>query len=147
LTITNSTISGNTANQGGGISNSPGCPLSYVAVFGCTHGTLTLNNSLIAGNTADDGGGMANFDTATIENSTISGNTAAYRGGGIFNDGNLTIINSTVSGNSANAGSDIFNPLTIAATTLAASEVNVSFTGDLMISGGMAPYVVAITQG
>jgi hypothetical protein len=143
LTITNSTISGNTANHGGGVSNSPGC---YYA-FPCIDGTLTLNNSLIAGNTASDGGGMANFDTATIENSTISGNTAADRGGGIFNSGSLTITNSTISGNSANYGSDVFNAVTIGASTLATAEVGVSFTGDLIISGGVAPYIVSIAQG
>ena len=38
-------------------------------------------------------------------------------------------------------------PLNIGATTLAAGEAGVSFTGDLMISGGVAPYIVSITKG
>jgi hypothetical protein len=38
-------------------------------------------------------------------------------------------------------------PLTIAATALAAGEAGVSFTGDLMITGGVAPYIVSITKG
>jgi Putative Ig domain/PQQ-like domain len=37
--------------------------------------------------------------------------------------------------------------LAIGATTLAAGEVGVSFTGDLLISGGVGPYVVSITKG
>jgi hypothetical protein len=39
------------------------------------------------------------------------------------------------------------SPLTIAATTLAMGEAGVSFTSDLMISGGVAPYMVSITKG
>jgi hypothetical protein len=38
-------------------------------------------------------------------------------------------------------------PLAIAATTLATGEAGASFTGDLMISGGVAPYIVSITKG
>ena len=50
------------------------------------------------------GGGIFNTGTLTINNSTISGNTAAAlmpTGGGIYNGGTLTINNSTISGNSA----------------------------------------------
>lgn len=73
LTITNSTVSGNSANVfGGGVVNSDNNAAA----------TLTLNNSTISGNSANDGGGgAANFTnntaaTLTINNSTISGNTA-----------------------------------------------------------------------
>jgi Putative Ig domain len=38
-------------------------------------------------------------------------------------------------------------PLTIGATTLATGEAGVSFTNDLMISGGVAPYFVSIIKG
>ena len=38
-------------------------------------------------------------------------------------------------------------PLTIGATTHATGEAGVSFTSDLMISGGVAPYIVSITKG
>ncbi len=38
-------------------------------------------------------------------------------------------------------------PLAIGATTLATGEAGLSFTGDLMISGGVAPYIVSITKG
>ncbi|MGH7884224.1 MAG: hypothetical protein ACRENO_00860, partial [Thermodesulfobacteriota bacterium] len=70
--ITNSTISGNSANNdGGGIINIGGTA------------TATITNSTISGNSAnDDGGGIINIGgtaTATITNSTISGNNADGR--------------------------------------------------------------------
>src|SRR5437867_9335770 len=37
--------------------------------------------------------------TLTIQNSTLSGNSASYAGGGVRNYGTLTIQNSTLSGN------------------------------------------------
>ena len=53
VTITNSTISGNRANRGGGISNNSQC-YYYSSVFAASPAAavLTLNNSLIAGNQA-----------------------------------------------------------------------------------------------
>jgi hypothetical protein len=132
VTIENSTVSGNTADTGGGLRN---------------FGTLTAINSIISDNSANSyGGGIANSITLTIENSIVSGNTAD-RGGGIFNSGSLTITNSTVSGNSANHGADVFNALAIGTTTLANGEAGASFTSDLMISGGVGPYIVSITSG
>ena len=103
LTVSNSTISGNTAtNDGGGINNS---------------GTLTVTNSTISGNTAKYGGGIKNSGIATVSNSTLSGNNSSF-GGGIYNrdlGGNLTVINTTLSGNSAtNSGGGIFNSGTAA---------------------------------
>src|SRR5262249_9621681 len=67
LTITNSTISGNRAEEdGGGIVNDVGA-------------TLTIANSTVSGNSASDAaGGIGNDDNAimTIANSTVSGNRA-----------------------------------------------------------------------
>jgi hypothetical protein len=39
------------------------------------------------------------------------------------------------------------DPLTIGATTVATGEAGVSFTSDLIIFGGVAPYLVSITKG
>ena len=73
VVIENSTISGNTAENGGGI-----------FVFG---GSLSLTQSTISGNTSSqDGGGIhsrTKYDT-TIDNSTIAQNAAADSGGGIY---------------------------------------------------------------
>jgi filamentous hemagglutinin family protein len=86
LTVSNSTLSGNSATYGGGILNG---------------GTLTVSNSTLSGNSATYGGGIFNFGTATVSNSALSENSATYYGGGIFNFGTLTVNNSTLSGNSA----------------------------------------------
>ncbi len=121
LTLTNSTVSGNTASYGGGgICNYGTATLTNSTVSGNTAssdgggiynyvGTLTLNNSTVSGNTASsEGGGIYNYGTATLTNSTVSGNTASY-GGGIYNVGTLTLNNSTVSGNTASYGGGISN--------------------------------------
>ncbi len=101
LTVTNSTLNGNRANDGAGIYN--------YGHYGSA--TLEVLNSTIRGNTAGAwGAGIYNFGalgSATLEvvNSTVSGNSADS-GGGIYNDGysggsnaSLTITNSTLSGN------------------------------------------------
>src|SRR5262249_46719893 len=75
MTITNTTLSGNSSPGGGGIANEGGTA------------TLTVTNSTLSGNSANggQGGGIANFGgTLTITNSTLFGNFA-LRGGGIAN--------------------------------------------------------------
>ena len=98
LTIFNSTLSGNSADSGGGISNFAG--------------TLTISDSTVSGNSASNvGGGITNLSISgnaslTLNNSTISGNSAVNGGGGIRNRVHplgtltLTINNSTISQNS-----------------------------------------------
>src|SRR5205807_128856 len=84
LTVTNSTVTGNSANNGGGIFYNGG-------------GTLTVINSIISGNSASTGGGMGSglqgTTIATVRDSTVSGNSASSNGGGIFNyPQTLTVI-------------------------------------------------------
>jgi hypothetical protein len=123
LTLTNSTVSGNSAGQGGGIDN---------------YGTLTLIHSTVSGNSAAvGGGGIFNLGTVTLTNSTVSGNTAegVYSGGGIFNAGRLTLTNSTVSGNTTldNVGGGIFNDGTL---TLTNTLVDNDCAGATVSGGG-----------
>ena len=92
-------------------------------------GTLTLNNSTLTANTADAGGGIYNSGTLTLNNSTLSGNTANFAGfgGGISNYGTLTVSNSTLSGNSTGkGGGGIFNQgtLTVSNSTLSGNSAN-----------------------
>jgi len=119
LTITNCTLSGNTADiYGGGIDNEGGTLVITNSTFSGNsvnaqgsgifnyYATLTITNSTFSGNSAGDaGGGIFNFGgTATITNSTFSGNSAIGGGGAILGfgtAGTLTITNSTFSGNSA----------------------------------------------
>jgi hypothetical protein len=100
LTVSNSTVSGNTATgaggSGGGIYNS---------------GTLIVTNSTFGGNIADNsGGGIYNAGTLTVTDSTFSGNsTPIGAGGGIYNAFSLAVSNSTFSGNIAAYGPGIDN--------------------------------------
>jgi hypothetical protein len=118
LTVSGSTITGNSANDGGGITN---------------WGTLTVINTTISGNTSitQAGGGIQNSSgSLTVTNSTISGNTAATQAGGIQNNGILVVTNSTISGNTAltQSGGGIYNfttgTLTLSGTTIAGNSAN-----------------------
>jgi uncharacterized repeat protein (TIGR02543 family) len=91
------------------------------------NGTLTVENSTISGNTATYGGGIENDGTATIEDSTIPGNSGAVYGGGIDNNGPLTIEDSTISGNStSSSGGGIQNDgtLTVEASTISGNTAS-----------------------
>lgn len=89
LIVTRSTISGNTADDGGGIFN-----------YG---GNLSLVASEVSGNSARHGGGIVNTATATATldtDSRVTGNTADIDGGGIYNVGTVTLASSeNVTGN------------------------------------------------
>jgi len=114
-TISNNTISGNTATYGGAI-YSESCSavivsnrISENAAFygGGAYCYLclspTISDNLILGNTAILGGGMQlfNLTTGSIVNNTIAGN-AASRGGGIYCQyGTPTITNTLIAFNSS----------------------------------------------
>ena len=90
MNITNSTISGNSAEAGNGIFN--------------TGGGMAIINSTVSGNSASNGvgGGIYNFTGGTMDiaNSTVSGNSNITVGGIENNGGTMSITNSTISGNS-----------------------------------------------
>ena len=123
ISITGSTISGNTSSYygGGGIYNYKGSiSITGSTISGNTSsgsagiynegGSISITGSTISGNTASGGisstGGIKNDSgNLTITGSTISGNTTSYGGGGIYNySGNLTITGSIISGNSSRYG-------------------------------------------
>ena len=79
--------------------------------------TVTLNdlsiedgvaNTVISSTWGNSGGGIYNDGNLTVNNSTVSGNTASQWGGGIFNSdtGTLTVTNSTLSNNTATGSSN-----------------------------------------
>lgn len=77
------------------------------------NGTLTLTSCYVQNNVCSSdksvkGGGICNSGTATLTDSTVSGNTA-NNGGGIYNEGTVTLSDSTVSGNTASNGGGIYN--------------------------------------
>ena len=100
LTIVDSLIEGNSAQDGGGVMN----------IFG---GVLSMTNVTLSDNeaTGGDGGGLFNASTATLLNVTVSGNQAASEGGGLHNynlGGAVTKINNTlVADNSASSNPDV----------------------------------------
>ncbi|MGH7224886.1 MAG: choice-of-anchor Q domain-containing protein, partial [Gemmataceae bacterium] len=129
LTVSNSTFSGNSAGFGGGI-------FSYA-------GTVTVSDSTLADNSSNsNGGGIANQgSTLTVSNTTLSGNSATNNGGGIENSGTMTVTNSTIADNSAAAGGGISNGgvfgLSGGLVTLNNTIVaNNTSGGDLYLDGG-----------
>jgi PKD repeat protein len=69
-------------------------------------GTLTLNQCTLSENSAPfgGGGGIWNVGTATLNQCTLSGNSGPYGGGGIYNLGTLTLNNCALSGNTSIEG-------------------------------------------
>ena len=65
--------------------------------------TVTLNNCTLSGNTAGRGGAISNKGTLTLNSCTLSGNTSRNSGGAIYNSGTLTLNSCTLSGNTAGA--------------------------------------------
>ena len=104
LSLTRSTLSGNTAMDGGAIaiSAATGFPFFLPAA------SAALAASTISGNTGTaKAGGIENGSTAalTLTNSTLSGNTTLGVGGGILNEGpaSATLTNTTITDNLAGA--------------------------------------------
>ena len=105
LTIAN----GYTTNDGGGVSNGGDLTLSDDTVTGNSAyfgggiydaGTATLENDTISDNSAYDGGGVLSAGVVTLINATLFGNSATY-GGGIGNHATVVLTNVTIAGNSA----------------------------------------------
>jgi hypothetical protein len=95
LSVANSTISGNSAGDSGG------------GIYANALGDFSIVNSTISGNSAGSGGGIYNFASSlNVANSTITGNSAGS-GGGIYNDGSVDISNTIL--NAGASGENIFN--------------------------------------
>jgi hypothetical protein len=114
LSISSSTISGNTAIGGGGLYN--------------LAATATVSTSTISGNHSQaTGGGIRNDvgSSLTILNSTISGNSAGTDGGGVSSENNSTvsIVNSTFSANTAGMFGGGIN---LASNTLKATNATIT---------------------
>jgi hypothetical protein len=151
LSISDSTLSGNTAagglgyGIGDGIDNAGGSvTISNSALTDNAAeerdgaignaGTLTLTYSTIANNSAlaFGPGGIGNGGMLAISNCTFTGNKAmSDDGGGINNGGTLVVNNSTFTRNSAGggAGGGIMNHAMLTAT-------NCTFAGNIALDGG-----------
>jgi predicted outer membrane repeat protein len=152
LTVKDCTVSNNSAGQyGGGIFN-----VGTLMVNGCS-----ISNNLVysfSNTTALAGGAIENTGTATLSNSTLSGNSAGkvlppvfsypivVHGGAIANSGTITISDCTLSGNSAHdmgrgaTGGAIYNKssMTISGSTISGNTVGnpPGYGRPSLISGG-----------
>jgi hypothetical protein len=174
VTLTNCTITGNSANIGGAVYNNYGtatltnCTLSDNSVtpykiktyYGYNYsggvgggidsfGTLTLTNCTISGNSSSvDGGGVVADGTATLTNCTISDNSALVRGG-VVNYGTETLTNCTISGNQAGHGGGVYNARTATLTncTISGNSTNAYGYGGGMDNTGTATLTDTIVAG
>ncbi|HEX5037239.1 MAG TPA: DUF4215 domain-containing protein [bacterium] len=106
--IVESTISGNDADEGGGL----------YADANTTDSVITLINATVSGNTsaADGGGVYVCYGTVNLRNATVTGNTAADDGGGVAlpscgeSEMNVrnTIIAANIDSSSATSNPDCF---------------------------------------
>ncbi len=94
LNLSDSTVSGNSALQGGGINSGGGQGFGE---------TVRIFRSTINGNIAPggQGGGIQNTENLTLENTTVSGNRSRFGGGIIQFSGTLRITDSTIAFNTA----------------------------------------------
>ena len=141
LTISNSTLSGNSASEGGGI---------YCGSYSDGVVVLTINDSTFSeNNDASKGGGIYNgsyysdnYGIATVD---ITGceffRNSASNGGGIYSStGTLTLTNSTLSDNSASYGGGIFNRNDSNEDATATTLINTTLTDNSAITSGGGVY-------
>ncbi len=132
LTLLDVVVEDNLAGGGGGIANSSG-------TVRLVSSTVRYNSS--TGITAN-GGGIMNFDTMTIESSTIHdnvifGTSSSSLGAGLINADTMDITNSTISGNSTpgNLGGGIYQ--TPFATRLTLTNVTITKNRSALNGGGL----------
>ena len=122
-TVTGNTITGNSACYGGGI-------YSSASSMSMTNNTITENKA------SDDGGGIRNSGTMTVTGGSITGNKASD-GGGICNSGTMTVTDSSISGNRATSdytystygGGGIYNSGTMTVMGSSITGNSVEYTG------------------
>ena len=138
VTVTDCTISGNSAVSGGGLDNA-----GTATIIGCTiggnsaqsagggldnFGKLTLVDCTVSGNSAMNGGAIYNERTATLNACTISENTASNLGGGLYNRGSAALTDTIIAANLGVAG---------AASDIGGTQAkNVTGSNDLIGTGG-----------
>ena len=145
LTITDSILSGNQATgEGGGLFTYPAATLTDSTVSentafsgGGIHGEVAMTNTAVSGNSAQEGGGM--YGAGTVDHSTVSNNTATASGGGLHSWGSLILADSTVSGNVADlSGGGLYNDGgTLMLTKSTVSENSAAESGGGMQTRGM----------
>ena len=148
LTITDSTISANSATggNGGGIDNTGSVTIGDSTINNNTStalgggignettGIFTATNVTVTANRGVSGGGIGNFGTATFVNATIAYNTATTAGGGVYvSTGTTTLYNSIIAANSLVGGTTASD---ISVSTTGGGKVGPSSSFNLIGSGG-----------
>ncbi|MGJ1265264.1 MBG domain-containing protein, partial [Sphingobacterium spiritivorum] len=121
-TLSNVTLSNNTATLGGGMYNYNSSP--------------ALSNVILSNNTATYyGGGMYNYNSSpALSNVTLSNNTAPFGGGMLNYNSSPTLSSVTISNNTATNGAGIYN--NISSLTISQSK----FAGNTAADAGGAVY-------
>ncbi len=113
VSISHSTVSGNSTFYGGGI-------------FANSGSTVSLYSSTVSENTATKGGGISAVDSSIVSltNSTVSNNTASWGGGIYAESSSVNLANSTVSNNSASSSGGGISVKTSSSLSLTNSTVS-----------------------
>lgn len=140
MTIDDSTIHNNHAENGAGIHNGPADDPSYIIR---PHTTLIMTNSTLKENMAvQNGGGVFNESVMTCGDCHLVGNES-LAGGGIYNNGFMTVEGSNFSGNQASTlGGGVHNNMEI-------TVKDSTFEGNLALAdgGGLNSYGMAFITG
>jgi len=117
--LSRSTLSANSANEGGGMYVYTGASTVEFSTFADNmaisdgggiyiggSASLAMTGSTVSGNKANNGGGLWTSGSLFVTNSTISQNQARVNGGGIYNLGVAKIYNSTIAYNQADTNAD-----------------------------------------
>jgi hypothetical protein len=135
LSVTNSTISGNTALNGGGVYVAKGASATISSTLMNLNTTFTLAVAKPATPTQGNGGAVYTDGDLRLFNTVIDSNTAADNGGGLYVDipGTAVTEQTTVTNNTAsNAGGGIANTGSL---SLSGSQVRLNVAGN--IAGGI----------
>ena len=149
VTLTNSTVSGNSAggiyaNYGASVTltNSTVSGNSGSGINTFRSSIVRLTNSTVSDNS---GGGIAarTYSSVRLTNSTVSGNSSGGKGGGIYLiQSSVTLTNSTISSNTASNGGGISAERS--SVTLTNSTVSDNTAGSK--GGGIYAIVSTVTQ-
>lgn len=146
LTLSDGSITNNTARIGGGLAN--------------VSGSVVVTNTTISGNQASgSGGGTYNSSSQgpasmNLTNATLSGNSADVAGGGMWSEGGTTeVFNGTVTGNSTSgngggiAVTNVGTELTITDTIVVENTREISGTAVTDNCFGPASGIPAVVSG
>jgi hypothetical protein len=107
--------------------------------------SVTLNATTVKeGKKTGNGGGIYNSGTLTLNNSTVSSNSAGNLGGGIFSDnGTVTLNSSTVNNNTAlnGAGIAVNNNTALNGAGIAVNPLSTVTLNNVTISGNTATFL------